>query len=117
MTTQELINSIVKVLDDKKASDIVVLDIKELTVLAEHFIIASANSTTQVKALAGTVEKELKDKGVPLLHSEQKERGSKWILLDYGSIIVHLFYAETREFYDLERLWEDAPRREIDEIL
>lgn len=117
ITSQEIVNLAVKVLDDKKASDIVVLDVAKLTSLGDHFIIASANSTTQVRALANEVEKTLKEHGISPLHTEQKERGSSWILIDYGSVMIHVFQKETRAFYELERLWADADRQDIDAII
>lgn len=117
MTAQEIVNLAVVTLDKKKAEDIVVLDISELSSLGTHFVIASANSTTQVRALTGEVEDALKKVGESPLHVEQKERGTRWTLIDYGSVVVHIFYKETREFYNLEKLWADAKRQDVNKIL
>jgi len=95
-----------KALDDKKAGNIELMDVAEQTSLAEYFVIASCQSTTQVKACADEVEDQLKEAGVDLLHSEGY-RGGAWILLDYGDVVVHVMQEETREFYDIERLWKE----------
>lgn len=92
-------------LEDKKASDIEVMDVAEQTSLAEYFVIASCQSTTQVRACADEVEEKLKEAGEEMLHSEGY-RGGAWILLDYGDVVVHVMQEETREFYDIERLWQ-----------
>jgi ribosome-associated protein len=94
-------------LDSKKASDIEVLDVAEQTSLAEYFVIASCQSTTQVRACADEVEEKLKEAGEELLHSEGY-RGGAWILLDYGDVVVHVMQEETRGFYDIERLWSNG---------
>lgn len=94
-------------LEDKKASDIEVMDIAEQTSLAEYFIIASCQSTTQVRACADEVEEKLKEAGEEMLHSEGY-RGGAWILLDYGDVVVHVMQEETRQFYDIERLWQNG---------
>lgn len=98
----------------KKALDLVVLELTGITVIADYFIICSGESTTQVKAIAEFIEEDLKQKGL-------KPRGveglgySHWVLLDYGDIIVHVFETETRAYYDLERLWLDARTIRVDE--
>lgn len=100
-----------KALDDKLAEDIEVLDVAEQTSLAEYFVIASCPSTTQVRACADEVEEQLEEAGEELLHSEGY-RGGEWILLDYGDVVVHVMYAETRNFYDIERLWSEGFKEE-----
>lgn len=117
MTPQAIVEAVVTTLDEKKAQDIVVLDVKDLTSLGDHFVIASGNSTTQVKALAGEVEKKLHTLGVAPLHVEGTDGKTQWILLDYGTVLVHIFFKEMRAFYDLERLWADAPEQNVEEIL
>lgn len=107
---------IVKVLDAKKAHDIIALKVTDLTILADYFVICSAPSTTQVKALADAVEEAMDLKKEPLLKKEGKQ-GLNWILLDYGDVICHIFYQETREFYGLEKLWADAAEVDIDKFL
>ena len=107
---------IVKTLDTKRASDITLLKIEELTVLSDYFVIASASSTTQLKSLAGEVEFELEQDGIKPLHIEGYDSDS-WILLDYGSIVVHLFLKDSRMFYSLERLWSDAEVVDITDLI
>ena len=97
----------VRVLDTKKASDIRVLDIHDVTVLGDYFVIASGTSTTQVKALADEVEFQLKEQGVLPLRTQGYD-SANWIVLDYGDVIVHVFLKETRDFYSLERVWRDG---------
>lgn len=104
---------IVKALDDKRAEDIDVLNISELTSLGDYFVICSCNSNVQVRACADEVEEKMKEHGVQALHVEGY-RGGSWILLDYNDIIVHVMDKETRGFYALERLWDDAPRIEVE---
>ena len=94
---------------EKKALNLIVLDIKEISSFADYFIICSGNSSRQVQAIASTIEIELKKKGIYSLGIEGFNEG-KWILLDYDDIIIHVFYQPLREFYELERLWADAPR-------
>jgi ribosome-associated protein len=107
LTSLEVAELAVRALDSKKAKDIRVLKTKDITVLADYFIICTASSTTQIKTLADEVEKILKEKGEPALRTEGY-RGGGWVLVDFGSIVVHLFLKDIREFYSLERLWRDA---------
>ncbi|MBI3608752.1 MAG: ribosome silencing factor [Nitrospirae bacterium] len=92
---------------DKLADEIVVLDVSALTTVADFLVICSGESTRQVKAVAEAVDEALSREGVRLLRSEGVEHG-RWILLDYGAIIVHVFHREARQFYNLDRLWADA---------
>jgi len=104
---------IVKLLKDKKADRITLLDIDKLTTLGDYFVIASGNNTTLVKALCGEIEEKLSLRGIRPKRLEG-ERGAMWILMDYGDVIVHLFYNETRDFYGLERLWADAAEIDLE---
>jgi ribosome-associated protein len=97
----------VKALDGKMARDLTVLKTDKLTILADYFILCTATSTTHIKTLADEVDKVLSEAGEPPLRREGYRSGG-WVLLDFGSVIVHLFLKETREFYNLERLWSDA---------
>ena len=115
MTTNELYESIVKVLDDKKAEDIAVLETTELTVVSEYFVIATGNSGTHVKSLADEVEYELEKLGVSPDHIEGRATG--WILLDYGSVLVHVFTRDNRDYYNLEHLWADAKQVDISKLI
>ena len=107
MTQEELIASAVKILDSKKAEDIRVIKIGDLTILADYFIIADGTSSTQTKALADEVEFRLKQQGREP-KQVQGNNGSNWIILDYSDVVIHIFYKETRDFYNLERLWSDG---------
>ena len=111
MTDIEILKEGVKALDSKKAYDIKILKVRDLTILANYFVIVSGTSTTQVKALADEVEFKLSQNGVEPKQVEGRQ-SSNWIVLDYIDVVVHVFYTETREFYDLERLWQDG--EEID---
>ena len=116
METKQLVSEIVKILDSKKASDIKVLNIDGISVLTDYFIIASGNSTTQVKAIADEIDYKLSQQNILPSHKEGVD-GALWILLDYGNVVVHVFHHESRMFYSLERLWSDAKTCDIDEIL
>jgi ribosome-associated protein len=93
---------------DKLAGDVIVLDVAALTTVADYLVIASGDSVRQVKAIAEAVDEALEAQRVRLLRSEGLEHG-RWVLLDYGGIVVHVFHREAREFYRIERLWADAP--------
>lgn len=101
-----LAEAIAEVLDSKKARDIKVLYVEDKTVIAEYFVICTANSSTQVKALAGEVEYKIGLRGVDAYNVEGRDNGT-WLLLDYSNVIVHIFGREAREFYNLDRLYED----------
>ncbi len=95
--------------DDKKAIDIRILDVKKLTPIANYFVICSGSSITQTSAIYEAIEKKLKETKVSPLRVEGG-RESHWILLDYGGVIVHVFYDTTRRFYDLDHLWNRAKK-------
>lgn len=108
----ELAKKIAEILDNKKAQEIKVLKVRDLTVLADYFVIATGTSTTQVGALSDEVDFQLGQMGIEPLRVEGKKAGG-WVLLDYGAVVVHVFHPEAREFYALERLWADADEVEI----
>lgn len=116
MTSKELVEFSCRLLDNKKATDIVVLDIRNVTSLGDYFVIASGSSSTQVKALAAELEDKLSKEGVEPGRVEG-ESSAMWVLMDYNDVIVHVFLAETRDFYCLERLWADAPRIDVADLL
>jgi ribosome-associated protein len=99
---------------EKKAYDLVLLEIREITSVADYFIICSGRSDRQVQSIAQGIEENLKQKGVAPLSVEGLSRG-QWVLMDFDDVIVHIFYAPVREFYDLEGLWSHAPRVELPE--
>ena len=99
-------DAIAEILDSKKARDVKVLHVEDKTVIAEYFVLCTGNSSTQVKALAGEVEFRTEQRGLPPYSVEGRDNNS-WILLDYSNVIVHIFSREAREFYNLEKLYED----------
>ena len=107
MDSKELAMKLARALDAKKAVDIRVLKVEDLTSVTDYFVIAVGNSTTHVGALADEAEYQLEQKGVSKLRVEGHD-GNRWVLLDYGSVIVHVFTPEAHDFYDLEHLWADA---------
>lgn len=113
---KEVLKTIVKALDSKRAEDIMAVGIRDLTIIADYFVIANGTSTTQTKALADSVEYELKKLGLEPARTEGYAQAN-WIILDYGDIIVHVFYKETRDFYNLEKLWSDGVKVDISEYL
>ena len=115
MTELELAREIVKVLDNKKGMDIKLIEITEHSIVADYFIIVSGTSNTHVKALADEVEYEISQKGIEPAHVEGRATG--WILIDYSSVLVHVFTGEAREYYNLERLLQDARAIDISDIV
>jgi len=97
---------------EKKAKDIIILDVKGLSSFTDYMIICSGSSDRQVQAITSSIEKDLKKSGTLPLGIEGEKFG-QWVLMDYGDVIVHIFYEPTREFYDIERLWSDVPRMEV----
>ena len=116
MTRDEILAEAVKILDSKKAENIRVIEIGDLTIIADYFIIANGISTTHTKALADELEYQLKEKGVEP-RQVQGNNGGGWIVLDYSDIVVNIFFKETRDFYDLERLWGDGKEIGISQFL
>lgn len=106
-TPEELAHAVFDVLDAKKAQNIKVLRVQDQTVITDYFVICSGNSGTQVKALGGEVEYKLGLRGVDPVHFEGRDNNG-WIVLDYSSVIVHIFSRENRDFYKLEKLYGDA---------
>ena len=111
MTSYEMAIALAKALDGKKGQDIKVLKTEELTTLADYFVLCTATSSTQVKAMSDACEEAMEKNGEQVHHIEG-HRGGTWLLMDFSSVVVHVFTDEARKFYDLERLWGDA--QEID---
>ena len=116
MESIDLVNQITSLIFNKKGYDVRILDIRKLTSMADYFVICSADSETQVKAIADEVEKNLKDNGIKIWHKEGYKALS-WVLMDYVDVIVHVFKKEARSFYNLEKLWGDAFITEIEDPL
>ncbi len=111
----EKLSLIVKACNDKKGFDIKVLDLRDLTTITDYFVIVSGNSTTQVAAIADEIEEKLEEAGFELLGKEGY-REARWVLLDYGSVVAHVFHKEDREFYNLEKLWADSEELTLENI-
>ena len=103
MEIKDVVKTAVKAIDSKKGENIEVIGITDLTILADYFVIATGTSSTQVKALA--------EEGVQPHHIEGEK--TPWVCLDYGSVVIHIFYKDQRDFYQLERLWEDGQKIDI----
>ncbi len=103
----QMARAVVDIASDKKASDILLLDIREVTTIADYFVICSGNNTRQIQAIAESIDEELGKQGARLLHREGNPENG-WILLDFGDVIVHIFGAKEREYYRLESLWSGA---------
>ena len=108
MESEALAKKIMTILEEKKATDILALDISEISTLADYFILASAENGRQLDALEDAVEE-----GIHLEVNKEGESSSGWILMDYRDVVVHLFTKEQRAFYDLEKIWSDAKRMEM----
>ena len=115
MENFEILKIAANALNNKKAIDLHAVKVTDLTVLTDYFLIATATSNTHVHALADEVEEKLAELGVKANHIEGKS--TDWILLDYGTVIVHIFQQENREYYNLERLWADASIVDLSDII
>ncbi len=112
----ELAKLAVRVLDSKKARGIKLLRVSEKTIIADYFILCTGTSNTQLRALSGELEEELRKSGIEPGHIEGYNEAS-WIIMDYASVIVHIFNRETRNFYNLEKLWSEAEEIDISGII
>ena len=111
----ELARLAIAALEDKKAEDVRLIDIGEVSVLADYFIIASGNNRIQVQAMADEVEEKLGRAGAVPKQIEGYQAGN-WVLLDFGDVIIHIFDAQNRLFYDLERIWKDGTQIDPDQL-
>ena len=111
----ELTKKIVKALDDKLARDIEVIKTEEVTIVADYFVIATANSNTHVRALADEIEYQLEQENIHPDHVEGRATG--WVLMQYGGVVVHIFLEDSRQYYNLERLWDDAAKLDISQFI
>ena len=111
----DTVKKIVKALDDKKGNDIEVIKIDELTIVADYFVIVTGNSNTHIRALADEVEYQLEEAGMKPDHVEGRTTG--WVILEYSGVVAHIFTEEARNYYNLERLWEDASKIDASQFL
>ena len=116
MTPKEMAQAAAKALDSKKGVDIKVIEVTEQTTLADYFVICTATSNTQVKAMSDACEEAAENQGEKVHHIEGHRDGT-WLLMDFSSVVVHVFTDEARKFYDLERLWGDAQEMDMSKIL
>ena len=116
LTAKEVAYEVTKALDEKKGMDIKLLKISDVSSLADYFLICTGTSNTHVKTLCDFAEYTLQELGEPMLGREG-HRGNSWELLDFGSIVVHVFTDEARKFYDLERVWADAQQVDLKDII
>ena len=117
MTPKEIAVLAAKALDGKKGQEIKVMEVTEITSLADYFVICTGSSSTQISALCDAVEEKLETEAGEKTLRREGHRGGSWVLLDYGCIVVHIFSQEAREFYSLERLWGDGKRVVLTGIL
>ena len=115
MESKEILAIAANAVNEKKAKDLFAVEVGEITILAEYLLMATATSSTHVKALADEVEAKLSEQGIEPHHVEGRSTG--WILLDYDTVIIHIFNKESREFYGLDRIWNDGNVVNIAEIL
>ncbi len=116
MSAKEVAALAAKALDSKMGIDIQLIGIADISTLAEYFLICTATSNTHVKTLCDAVEEAMDNAGEPML-SREGHRGGTWVLMDFGSLVVHVFTQETRAFYGLERLWQDGKQVDLHSIL
>ena len=114
MESITLANNIAELIFNKKGYGVKILDLKEVATFTDYFVICSADSDTQVKAIADEIDKSLRDSGLRSWHKEGY-RALNWVLIDYVDVVVHVFKKDMREFYNLEKLWGDAPVIEIED--
>jgi ribosome-associated protein len=108
LNSTELASVVARMLDDKLAKDIVILDISNVSILADYFVICSADSTTQVRTLTSFIREKVKELTGRIPIGEESDAKNRWNLLDYGEVIVHILYKEERQFYALEKFWNHA---------
>lgn len=109
----KMVNTVYEALADKKGKDIKILDISNISVMTDYFVITHGTSDSQVKALVENVDEKMHEAGYTL--RQQEGKGGAWVLMDYGDVIVHVFDEENRPFYNLERVWSDGIPVEIEE--
>ena len=116
LTPEQLAEYAVSVLDGKKAKDIKLLHVEKRTIIADYFVVCTGTSRTQIRSLADEVEEKLTEKGYPALRTEGMDTGS-WVLKDFGSVIVHIFNGESRNFYKLEKLYDESGQIDVSALI
>lgn len=114
LDNQQLAQKIAELCFNKKGYDVKIIDLRGVAVFADFFVICSADSDTQVKAIADEIDEKLREQGIRCWHIEGL-KALQWVLLDYIDVVVHVFRKEAREYYNLERLWSDAPSWEVED--
>lgn len=112
---RQIVDIAVKAIDSKRGEDIEVIKVSDITILTDYFVVATANSNTQLKAIADEVEYKLSEAGFEPHHIEGEK--SDWVCLDYIGAVIHIFYRDQRDFYQIERLWEDGEKVDIDNLI
>lgn len=115
MNSIEIVKAAVKAADSKKGHDIQVIGIRDLSVLADYFVLVTGDSSTQLKALADEIEFKLKEAGEEPHHIEGRQSG--WICLDFSTVVIHVFHKEQRQYFQLEHLWEDGDLIDTEKLL
>jgi ribosome-associated protein len=114
LETQQLAQRIAELCFNKKGYDVKIIDLKSVALFADYFVLCSADSDVQVKAIADEIDEKLKEQGIRCWHKEGY-KALQWVLLDYVDIVVHIFKKEARDYYNLERLWSDAPSWNVED--
>lgn len=114
MNSKNVAEQIANLIFNKKGYDVKIIDLKNIASFADYFVICSADSDTQVRAIADEIDKKLRDEGIRCWHKEGMSALS-WVLMDYVDVVVHIFKKESREFYNIEKLWGDAPTYQIED--
>lgn len=112
---KNIVDIAVKAIDSKRGSDIEVIKVGDITVLTDYFVIATATSNTQLKAIADEIEFKLSNEGIEPHHIEGEK--TDWICLDYTGVVIHILLSDRRDFYQIERLWEDGEKVDIDNLI